>query len=65
MKRIVVNISGVGCEEKAKMLEEGIRKLIQDSGVRNATVQVEETKELKIPSFVNDPYNEERRHRIG
>ena len=64
MKRIVVNVSGVGCDEKARILEGGIRNLIQDSGVRSVTVQVEDTKELKIPSFVNNAYGK-RRERIG
>lgn len=65
MKRIVVSVSGVGADEKAKLLEESFRKIIQEYGIRSAIVQVEDTKELKIPQFVNDPYNIERRRGIG
>ena len=65
MKKIVVSVSGVACDEKAKQLEDGIRKMIQDTRMLNVIVQTEDTKELKIPAFVNQPYYEERRRRLG
>lgn len=63
MKRIVVSITGEGADEKAQMLEECFRKIILENGIRNAAVQIE--KELEIPSFVNEPYYEERRPQYG
>lgn len=53
-KRILVTVRGEGCEEKASVVAEGIRRMLETNGIMNAEVCLQE--ELNVFSFVNDSY---------